>query len=91
MQIAVACGNVHGIRKEMKRGNRGEQGAEGERESVREKEKWRTWRGRPCFSKAFVFLNPTGRSSRLPGRGDRLCDMPPDAAKVDKINIWPLG
>lgn len=28
-----------------------------------------------------MFLTPTGSSSRLPGRGDRVCHMPSDTAK----------
>lgn len=76
----------------MKRGDgseqeRGEKKRQGERQSKGMELK----RRRPCFSKAFMFLTPTGCSSRLPGRGDRVCDMPLDTAQVNKISIWPLG
>lgn len=82
MQIAVARWDVRGIRKEMKRGDRGEQ-REGETEqSQRELEV-------VFFSESSVLLTPTSCSSCLPGRGDTVCDMSSDTTKVNKISIWP--
>ncbi|KAI4831542.1 hypothetical protein KUCAC02_001079 [Chaenocephalus aceratus] len=81
MQIAVACWDVHGIRKEVT--ERGEQGG---RKKGGGGSKGARLKG--CFSKAFVFLTPIGSSSRLPGRGDGVCDMPSDTSKLHVCTVW---
>lgn len=80
MQIAVACRDVRGIRTEIK-------GGDGLRRRRR-----RDFQAEAMFFQSFCALDPPPvSSSRLPGRGDRVCDMPSDTTKVNKISIWPLG
>lgn len=59
MQIAVACWDVHGIRKEMKRGDRGEQEKKkNQAEGGRDGAKAQDLEAAAMFFKSFCVLDP---------------------------------